>query len=357
MATLGFPVFKTKKVGGEKTYDLGDPAGRKKYFEFKAGKEIKDLRKYLKKNTFVAFMMGKKNSGKGTYTKLFGEQVGHEHILHLSVGDVVRAAHDELARPAAKKALVKWLRENYRGMMPLDTAVEALEGRSTTTLVPTELILALVERAIDVGGKKKAVFIDGFPRGLDQVSYSLYFRHIMGYREDPDFFVFIDVPTSIIAARMDGRVICPICHVPRHPRLMRTKEIGYDASNKEFYLKCDNPSCKGARMGAKEGDANGMEAIKGRLATDEKIMRDLLTLQGVPKIYIRNTVPVVDAKKLVDMYEITPGYEYALDAQGKVVVTETPWTVTDDEGVESYSLLPAAPVLSLIKQVHKVLGL
>ncbi|MFA6006763.1 MAG: nucleoside monophosphate kinase [Candidatus Paceibacterota bacterium] len=357
MATLGFPVFKTKKSGGEKKYDLGDPKGRQKYFEFKAGKEIKDLRKFLKKNTFVAFMMGKKNSGKGTYTKLFGEQVGHEHILHLSVGDVVRDAHKELASPAKKKALVKWLKENYRGMMPLTTAVDALEGRSTTTLVPTELILALVERAIDLQGKKKAVFIDGFPRGLDQISYALYFRHIMGYRDDPDFFVFIDVPTSVIAARMDGRVICPICHVPRHPRLMRTKEIGYDTAKKEFYLKCDNSSCKGARMGAKEGDTLGMEAIKGRLATDEKIMRDLLVLEGVPKLSVRNTVPVTDAKKMVDDYEITPGYEYSLDASGKVVVGEVPWTVKDDEGIDSFSLLPAAPVLALIKQIHAILGL
>ncbi|PIR60352.1 MAG: hypothetical protein COU68_02725 [Candidatus Pacebacteria bacterium CG10_big_fil_rev_8_21_14_0_10_45_6] len=110
-------------------------------------------------------------------------------------------------------------------------------------------------------------------------------------------------------------------------------------------------------MVAKEGDANGMEAIKDRLVTDEKIMRDLLTLQGVPKIYIRNTVPLTEAKKTIDRYETTPGYEYSLDDKGKVVVKETPWTVQDDEGVESYSLLPAAPVLSLIKQVHKVLDL
>lgn len=357
MASLGFAVWKTKKAGGKSKYNLEDPADRKRYFQFKAGEEISDIRDYLRKNTFVAFIMGKKNSGKGTYTKLFAEQVGPDKVKHISVGDVVRDAHKEIENPKTKKALIKWLEENYRGMMPLKDALDALAARSTSKLVPTELILALVERAIDLEGKKKAVFIDGFPRGLDQVSYSLYFRHIMGYRDDPDFFIFIDVPNSIIAARMDGRVICPICHVPRHPKLLRTKEIGYDGAKKEFYLKCDTPACKGARMVAKEGDTLGMEAIKDRLLTDEKIMRDLLKLEGVPKIYIRNSVPLKEAKLKIDSYEATPGYEYSLDKTGKVKITEVPWVVKDDEGVDSYSLLPAAPVLSLIKQIHKVLGL
>lgn len=365
MASFGFPVYKSKvstklnsgKAGGLKKYNLEDPKGRKQYYTFKAGKEISDIRDYLRKGTFVAFMMGKKNSGKGTYTKLFAEQIGPERIAHISIGDVVRDAHKEAENPKTKKALMKYLEANYRGMMPLNEAVEALLGRSTSTLVPTELILALVERAIAMQGKKKAVFIDGFPRGLDQVSYALYFRHIMGYRDDPDFFVFIDVPSSIITARQNGRVVCPICHVPRHPKLMRTKEVGYDTVKKEFYMKCDNPSCKSARMVTKEGDNVSADALKGRLETDEKIMRDLLKLQGVPKVYIRNSVPLTEAKKMVDDYEITPGYEYSLDESGKVVIKEVPWIVKDDEGVESYSLLPAAPVLSLIKQIHKVLGL
>jgi len=357
MASFGFPVFKSKKSGGLKKYNLEDPKGRKQYYQFKAGKEIADIRDYLRKNTFVAFMMGKKNSGKGTYTKLFAEQIGPERVAHISVGDVVRDAHKEAENPKTKKALVKWLEGNYRGMMPLNEAVEALLGRSTSTLVPTELILALVERAISAQGKKKAVFIDGFPRGLDQVSYALYFRHIMGYRDDPDFFVFIDVPSSIITERQKYRTICPICKTPRSIRLMITKEVGYDPQTKEFYMICDNPSCKKARYIKKEGDNLSAADLQNRLMTDEKIMRDLLKLQGVPKVYIRNSVPISEAGKMIDMYETTPAYEPTLDDSGKVVVKRDPWIVKDDEGVESYSLLPAAPVLGLIKQIHKVLGL
>ncbi len=364
MASLGFSVFKTKKGGPKPSvgrvaekFNLEDPKGRKRYFQLKAGSEIAAIRDYLRKGTFVAFMMGKKNSGKGTYTKLFAEQVGPDKVMHLSVGDVVRAAHKELESPKTRKALLAWLKENYRGMMPFAEVAAAIEGRSQSALITSEIILALLQRAIEFGGKKKAVFIDGFPRGLDQVSTSLYFRAIMGYRDDPDFFVFIDLPNRVIEERMKYRVICPICQTPRNLRTLRTKEVGYDTKTKQFYLKCDNPSCKSARMGAKAGDTAGMASVAKRLATDEKIMRDLLKLEGVPKVYIRNSVPVAEAKAKIDSYEITPGFEYKLGAQGEVIVSEVPWIFKDDEGVDSYSLLPAAPVLAMIKQIHKVLAL
>ncbi|MBI5138973.1 MAG: nucleoside monophosphate kinase [Candidatus Vogelbacteria bacterium] len=356
MASFGFPVFKTR-TGGKEKFNLEDPKGRKQYFELKAGKEIKDIRNCLKKNSFVAFMMGKKNSGKGTHTKLFAEQIGADKVFHLSIGDVIRSAHKEVSTSKGRKAMASWLKDNFRNVMTPEEAIAAIEGRSTSSLISTELTLALVERAISTAGKKKAVFVDGFPRGLDQVSYALYFRHIMGYREDPDFFVFMDVPSSIIAARQAGRVVCPICHVPRHPKLLRTKDVGYDASKKEFYLICDTPDCKGARMVKKEGDNLKANELETRLRADETIMRKLLELKGIGKVHIRNSVPVREARSKVDMYEVTPSYEYSLDNKGKVVVNETPWVVEDDDGVDSYSLLPVAPVLSMIKQIHKVLKL
>ena len=72
---------------------------------------------------------------------------------------------------------------------------------------------------------------------------------------------------------------------------------------------------------------------------------------------MRNAIPVDKAKEFVDDYEITPSYRYEWDAGSKRVrVIEEPWTVKDDEGVLSYSLLPAAVAVSLIKQTAKVLG-
>ena len=64
---MNFPIFKTK-IGSidnqEKVFNLSDPRERKQYFELKAGPEIKKIRDYLKDNTFIAYLLGKKNSGK-----------------------------------------------------------------------------------------------------------------------------------------------------------------------------------------------------------------------------------------------------------------------------------------------------
>ena len=357
MKDFTFPVFKTKVDGATQTFALEDPVERRKYFDLKVGSEIEKLRDYLREGTFVAFLLGPKNSGKGTYSKLFAEALGGNRTAHISVGDIVRDVHKSFENEGEKKELMEYLESRYRGLMPLSDAIDALLGRSTKNLLPTELILALVEREITKAGKK-ALFIDGFPRSLDQVSYSLYFRTLMGYRDDPDFFVFIDVPETIINERMKGRVICPICHVPRHPLLLKTKEVGYDEATKEFYLKCDNPSCNGARMVAKEGDDLGIEAIRDRIEVDREVMRTLLKLEGVLKIYLRNAVPVSEAKEKIDTYEITPEYRYSYDAdKKKTITTEEPWVVPDEEGIPSHSLLPGAVVVSLIRQVAEALKL
>ena len=94
MTELGdFPLFKTKVKGVSKKFDLNDPKGRREYFDAKVGDEIKVIKEYLRENTFVAYLLGKKGSGKGTYTKLFIEAVGEpEKIIHVSIGDIVREA-------------------------------------------------------------------------------------------------------------------------------------------------------------------------------------------------------------------------------------------------------------------------
>lgn len=358
MSNFSFPIFKTKIERGGKKFSLEDPAERRKYFDLKVGPEIENLRNYLAKgNTFVGFLLGPKNSGKGTYTKLFMEAVGGERVAHISVGDIVRSVHKDLADESAQKDLTGFLEKRYRGFVDIKEVYEIILGRNTSTLLPAEIILALVEREIDKLGRK-AVFIDGFPRNLDQISYSLYFRAIMGYRDDPDFFVFIDVPEAVIDERMRYRVICPQCQTPRSTKLLRTKKVEYDKQTGKFYLLCDNPQCKEARMISKEGDELGIEAIRERIEIDKKVMETLLGLQGVSKIFLRNAVPVKAVKDYVDDYEITPSYHYEWDEKtGQVRVIEEPWMIKDDVGELSYSLLPAAVAVSLIKQTAQVLGL
>ena len=106
MKNFDFPIFKTKTEGVTEKFSLEDPVGRRKYFEAKAGAEIEKLRDWLSGNNFVAFLLGPKNSGKGTYTKLFMEAVGLDRVAHISIGDVVRGAHQDLSHAASKKELV-----------------------------------------------------------------------------------------------------------------------------------------------------------------------------------------------------------------------------------------------------------
>ena len=91
-----FPLFNTKIKGLKRKFNLSDPKEREAYFKLKAGPEIKKIRKYLEKNTFIAYLLGKKNSGKGTYAKMFGEVVGQDKIDHFSIGDMVRVVDEEL---------------------------------------------------------------------------------------------------------------------------------------------------------------------------------------------------------------------------------------------------------------------
>lgn len=354
---MKFPVFKTRIKGPSKRFNLTDPKDRRAYFRLKAGPEIKKLRNYLKKNTFIAYLLGKKNSGKGTYSKMFAEQVFPERIEHFSIGDMIRGIDKELRDFKKRKELSSFFKKNYRGWHSIEELISLLRGRSTASLLPTELVLTLIKREI-AEKEKKTLFIDGFPRDLDQISFALFFRDLIGYREDPDIFVLIDVPETVIDARMKYRVVCPKCQTSRNLKLLPTKRVGYDERSKNFYLICDNPSCQGAKMIEKEGDKLGIEAIRKRLKVDEKLMEKALSLQGVSKVLLRNCVPVKEASKYVDDYEITPEFNYRFNKKTKKVeVIEKPWKIVDDQGVLSYSLLPPPVVVSLIKQIVRVLNL
>jgi len=352
---MRFPIFKTKIEEVKKKFNLADPKERQRYFELKAGAEIEKLRDYLKENTFIAYLLGKKMSGKGTYSKMFAEVVNPERIDHFSIGDMVREVEPNLKQ--RKKELIDFLKKDYRGFISLEKAIEIFEKRNTETLLPTELILALVKREI-ARREKKALFIDGFPRDLDQISYSLFFRDLIGYREDPDIFILIDVHQSVIDERIKWRRVCPLCQTSRNLKLLPTSKLGYDQKSKEFYLTCDNPDCRGARMEKKEGDELGIKPIRARLEMDGKLIERSFSLYGIPKILLRNSLPVKEAEKFVDGYEITPEYSYQWSEKGKKVkIIEKPWIILDDQGVESYSLLAPPVVVSLIKQMVEALSL
>jgi adenylate kinase family enzyme len=364
MKDIHFPLFKTKmdstsspQADTARRFNLNDPEERRVYFTEKAGPEIEKLQKFVNDNTFIGYLLGKKNSGKGTYSKLFMDAVSREKVGHVSVGDIVRGVHEALSDETERKNLVEFLEKHYRGFHTIEETIDLIKSRSTEKLLSSELILALLEYEVS-RRPRQSIFVDGFPRGMDQIGYALYLKKLLGFRNDPDFFIFINVPESVIDERIKYRVICPLCKTPRSIKLLATKEVGWDEESRTFYLKCDTPECHGERMVAKEGDELGIGPIRERLETDDQIFKLLMGLQGVPKVYLRNSIPVAEASKYVDEYELTPEYVYTRDAAtGKIAISEKPWIINDDDGVPSYSLLPPAIVVSLIKQVAQVLGL
>mgnify|MGYP001035463548 CR=1 FL=1 len=134
MKNLEFPLFKTKSPAGSPRFDLIDPQQTDAYFQFKAGSEIKKIQNYLRNNTFLILLLGKKNAGKGTYSKFFAKIVGSEKIAHVSVGDLIRDLDKEVADPQSRKELESFLKKNYRGWLPLEKLIEAQLKRSTMTI-------------------------------------------------------------------------------------------------------------------------------------------------------------------------------------------------------------------------------
>ena len=335
-------------------FDLTSANDRQKYFELKAGEEIKKLRRYLEEGgTFIAYLLGKKNSGKGTYAKMFKEVIDKDRIEHFSIGDMIRDIDKELQDSARKAELTEFLKKNYRGFMSLEEVMRALDARSTSKLLPSELILALAKREISKRGRK-ALFIDGFPREMDQVSYSLFFRDLVEYRDDPDILVLIDVPVNVIDERIKYRRVCPLCQTSRNLKLLATKEV--ECENGEYFLKCDNPECSAPRLTTKEGDELGVQPIMERLEKDEYLIKQAFSLYGVPKVLLRNSVPANKAEEYLNGYEITPEYVYS-GTGVNVAVEERPWQIKDDNGIDSYSLMPPPVVVSLIKQLTEILSL
>jgi len=349
-----FPIFKTKIENFSKKFNFLNPQEEKEYFLAKAGKEIEKLKNFLEKNTFIVYLVGKKNSGKGTYSKMFSQFFPSNYISHLSVGDIVRQAENEIKDPNKREDFLNFLEKYYRGFSPLEEALRVLMNRDAGQLLSLELVLALLKRAILKEGRK-TLFIDGFPRNLDQVSFSLFFRDLINFRDDPDIFVLVDVPESVIEERIKWRRICPQCQTPRNLKLLPTKTVGFDEEKKEFYLICD--LCQ-KRMVPKEFDDLGLEPIRERLQNDQLMMERILSLHGIPKIFLRNSIPKDIALNYVDDYEITPEYFYEYDnSEKKVIIKERPWVIKDDQGRESYSLLPQPVLVSFIHQLVKVLNL
>ncbi len=353
MSKLNFPIVSTKIIGVDKYFDISDPGQRQTYFKLKVGDEINQIKTFLEEHTFIALMLGKKGAGKGVYSNTLKEIFGEDKVGIISVGDITRQVFGEIKDPTKLVKLTEYLEINYRGYITVKETLDIFLNKTQGKLLPTEFILCLVSREIEKL-PKKALIIDGFPRNVDQVSYSLYLRQIINFRNDPDLLVFIDVPESVIDARIKSRFVCPKCQLSRNLRLLPTSKINYDEKLKEYFLLCDRLGCDGGRMVKKEGDDQGIEPIRDRLSLDGKLMEMAQDIFGIPKIFLRNSIPI-ENQNLFDDYEITPEFFYERDSTGKIQIKTKPWVIKDDNGIDSISLMAPAVMISFIRQLAAIL--
>lgn len=357
---MEFPIFNSKSLSDGKTYDLTEPASRLEYFHSKIGKKIEDIKSYLDNNTFIGYIMAKKQAGKGTYSKMLGEVLGPDRFEHISVGDIVRKYHDKLVADRQFLSTIKdSLSGLYRGTVDLDTAIQGLIDRSHDKVsVQDELILALLK--LEIGeNNRKALFIDGLPRSSDQISYALFFRDLINYRYDPDFFVLIQLEEAMIDARMKNRVVCPICGMSKNYLSNPSSIVYWDSSTNSVRFKCDSSVCPGYNkqdLAQKEGDSLGKEFIRDRLDTDDQLLKKAYSLHGIPKILLTSSVPVSEASNYLEDYEIQPTISFEF-RNGQIVREDKPWIFLADNGVESCTWYPAVYVLHLIDQLHTTLKL
>lgn len=135
-------------------------------------------------------LFGPPGAGKGTQAKMLLERLD---MVQLSTGDLMRA----------ERASGSDLGKRFDDFM------------SAGKLVPDELVLELVEKAVAKAGSKATIF-DGFPRTIPQAEALDALLAKLGRQIGR--VVAMDVPLSDIVDRVTGRRVCQDCGQVYHVR-------------------------------------------------------------------------------------------------------------------------------------------
>lgn len=320
------------------------------FFTKRVGGKLEKLRHYFSANNLVIFFLAKKQAGKGTYAKILGDLTGGKTV-HLSIGDLVREADKEARNPEGKRKLIADLKKYYQGKGKIEEIVEVFINQAESAgLLPTEAVMALIERAIK-RDQDKSIIIDGFPRSKEQVALAMQMQQDFEKKGLPSVFIEINCPEEVLIRRYVDRRVCPVCQTPRNIKLLLTKEVEYDEKNGEFHLVCDRPECKRARMVMKQGDKDGIDRVRERQREVQEMIDHIKVKAPHLHIAVHNTVPLEEAHKH-EMTDFTEEAELIWDPEKKEVVRKfKPMIATDDEGRKAYSRWPEPVVVDMIDRL------
>lgn len=134
-------------------------------------------------------LVGAPGSGKGTQAKRLLEKY---ELPQISTGDILRqAVQDGTA-----------------------LGIEAKKFMDSGKLVPDALIMGLIEERLDKPEYQKGWVLDGFPRTLAQAEGLVGLLEKLG--KSLTHVIVLDVPSSVIVARIVGRRSCPKCGNVHH---------------------------------------------------------------------------------------------------------------------------------------------
>jgi adenylate kinase len=143
--------------------------------------------------------MGPPGAGKGTQAKRLVDRFG---MVHLSSGDIFRA----------EKASGSELGEKLAGYM------------ASGALVPDEIVVEMMAKAITSSDGPGGLLLDGFPRTVAQAQ--ALDRQLDQAGKPLDAVVVIVAEDAAIVARITGRRTCPECGEAYHVVFMPTKKEG-----------------------------------------------------------------------------------------------------------------------------------
>ncbi len=134
-------------------------------------------------------LMGAPGAGKGTLAGLLKDKLG---IMHISTGDLLRV--------------------ELKNNSPIGQ--EAKRYMDSGALVPDELVIRLIEKAISCPEAQNGFMLDGFPRNKNQAQV---LDEILSKIGQPiDKAVYMEASLPVVVQRLTGRRVCKNCGALYH---------------------------------------------------------------------------------------------------------------------------------------------
>lgn len=137
----------------------------------------------------IIILLGPPGAGKGTQAGAISEKY---KIPHISTGDIFRA--------------------NLKDGTPL--GLEAKKYMDAGALVPDELVVRIVGDRLNAGDALVGALLDGFPRTVAQAEALSAYLAEKG--RQVDHCLCLEVPDSVLLARLSGRRMCRECGAGFH---------------------------------------------------------------------------------------------------------------------------------------------